>query len=73
MASGDIDSITSVQLLTAGRYGARGSGGEDVDLFAPFKDSTLDGMGPAVVQEPIKKKKLSEATTTKTSLEGFFD
>ena len=32
VASGDIDSITSVQLITAGRYGARGSGGEDVDF-----------------------------------------
>jgi hypothetical protein len=48
-------------------------GGEDVDLFAPYKDSTLDGMGPAIVQEPIKKKKLSEATTGKTTLAGFFD
>ena len=47
-------------------------GGEDVDLFAPFKDSTLDGMGPAIVQEPIKKKKLSEAITDKSSLEDFF-
>jgi len=28
-------------------------------------------MGPAVVQEPIKKKKLSEATTEKSTLEGF--
>jgi len=43
------------------------------DIFAPYKDSTLDGMGPIVVQQPIKKKKLSEATTEKSSLEGFFD
>jgi len=48
-------------------------GGEDVDLFAPFKDSTLDGMGPAVVQEPIKKKKFSESKTEKSTLAGFFD
>ena len=48
-------------------------GGEDVDLFAPYKDSTLDGMGPAVVQEPIKKKKLSQAITKNSSLTGFFD
>tara|TARA_B100001250_G_C19762346_1_gene773090 strand:+ start:42 stop:1040 length:999 start_codon:yes stop_codon:yes gene_type:complete len=48
-------------------------GGEDVDLFAPFTDSTLDGMGPSIVQEPIKKKKLSEATTEKSTLAGFFD
>jgi len=45
----------------------------NVDIFAPYKDSTLDGMGPIVVQQPIKKKKLSEATTEKSSLEGFFD
>ena len=45
----------------------------DDDLFAPYKDSTLDGMGPIVVQEPIKKKKLSDATTEKSSLTGFFD
>ena len=32
VASGDIDSITSVQLITAGRFPARGSGGEDVDF-----------------------------------------
>jgi hypothetical protein len=48
-------------------------GGEDVDLFSPYKDSTLGGMGPAVIQEPIKKKKLSQATTEKSSLTGFFD
>ena len=48
-------------------------GGEDVDLFAPFKDSTLGGMGPAVVQEPIKKKKFSETSKEKSSLAGFFD
>jgi hypothetical protein len=48
-------------------------GGEDVDLFAPYKDSTLDGMGPAIVQEPIKKKKLSQAITKNSSLTGFFD
>ena len=43
------------------------------DLFAPYKDSTLSGMGPIVVQQPIEKKKLSDATTEKSSLEGFFD
>jgi len=48
-------------------------GGEDVDLFAPFKDSTLGGMGPAIVQEPIKKKKFSETSKEKSSLTGFFD
>ena len=47
-------------------------GGEDVDLFAPFKDSTLDGMGEIVVQEPIKKKKVSQAIASKNSLENFF-
>jgi hypothetical protein len=47
-------------------------GGEDVDLFAPFKDSTLDGMGEIVVQEPIKKKKVSQAIASKNSLEDFF-
>jgi len=47
-------------------------GGEDVDLFAPFKDSTLDGMGEIVVQEPIKKKKFSETKKEKSSLDGFF-
>jgi len=47
-------------------------GGEDVDLFAPYKDSTLDGMGPIVVQEPIIKKKVSQAITQKNSLENFF-
>ena len=47
--------------------------GSDVDIFAPYKDSTLSGMGPAVVQPTIQKKKLSEATTEKSSLEGFFD
>ena len=31
VSSGDIASITSVQLITAGRFPARGSGGEDVD------------------------------------------
>ena len=48
------------------------NGGND-DLFAPYTDSTLDGMGPVVVQQPIEKKKLSDATTEKSSLEGFFD
>ncbi len=48
-------------------------GGEDVDLFAPYKDSTLDGMGPVVVQEPIIKKKVSQATTSKSTLDGFFE
>ncbi len=48
-------------------------GGKDVDLFAPYKDSTLDGMGEIVIQEPIKKKKLSQATTETSSLTGFFD
>ena len=43
------------------------------DIFAPYKDSTLDGMGPIVVQQPIKKKKVSEATTEKSTLAGFFD
>ena len=46
---------------------------DDVDIFAPYKDSTLDGMGPIVVQQPIKKKKVSEATTEKSTLAGFFD
>ena len=32
VASGDIASITSVQLVTAGRFPARGSGGEEVDF-----------------------------------------
>ena len=32
VASGDIASITSVQLITAGRFPSRGSGGEDVDF-----------------------------------------
>jgi hypothetical protein len=47
--------------------------GSDDDIFAPYKDSTLSGMGPVVVQQPVQKKKLSEATTEKSSLEGFFD
>ena len=46
-------------------------GGND-DIFAPYKDSTLSGMGPVVVQQPIQKKKLSETSTKKSSLEGFF-
>jgi len=47
-------------------------GGEVVDLFGPFKDSTLDGMGEIIVQEPIKKKKFSETKKEKSSLDGFF-
>ena len=48
-------------------------GGIDVDLFAPYKDYTLDGMGEIVIQEPIKKKKFSETSKEKSSLAGFFD
>ena len=48
------------------------NGGDD-DLFDPYKDSTLDGMGPVIVQEPIIKKKVSQATTSKSSLENFFE
>jgi len=32
----------------------------------------LDGMGEIVVQEPIKKKKVSQAIASKSSLDGFF-
>ena len=46
---------------------------DNVDIFAPYKDSTLDGMGPIVVQQPIKKKKVSEASTEKSTLMGFID
>jgi len=48
-------------------------GGEEIDIFAPYKDSVLEGMGPVVVQEPIKKKKISQASTNKSSLDSFFD
>jgi hypothetical protein len=51
----------------------RKPGGSELDIFAPYTDSALPDMGPVVVQEPIKKKKLSQATNTKTTLDGFFD
>ena len=51
----------------------RKPGGSDFDMFAPYTDSALPDMGPVVVQEPIKKKKASQAPTQKSSLEGFFD
>ena len=43
VASGDIASITSVQLRTAGRFPARGSGGENVDF--EFDNAPGSGLG----------------------------
>ena len=41
VAEGNISSITSVQILTYGRYPARGSGGEDVDFQYEVGAGTL--------------------------------